>query len=58
MRLTVGDLYWERSWPLDSRTYIAPDLPTEMSSQIFFAGRDPAMEAILSFRGDLTDQKS
>ena len=49
MRATVSDLYWERSWPMDHRTWIPPDLPTEMSSADYFAGRDPAMEAVLAF---------
>jgi tetratricopeptide (TPR) repeat protein len=49
MRMTVSDLYWQRSWPMDHRQWIPPDLPTEMSSAHFFAGRDPAMEAILAF---------
>lgn len=50
MRITVSDLYWQRSWPLDHRKWIPPDIPTEMTSAHFFAGRDPAMEAILAFK--------
>ena len=49
MRMTVSDLYWQRSWPMDHRQWIPPDIPTEMSSAILFAGRDAAMEAILAF---------
>ncbi len=49
MRMTVSDLYWQRSWPMDHRMWIPPDIPTEMSSAIYFAGRDAAMEAILAF---------
>ena len=53
MRMTVSDLYWQRSWPMDHRMWIPPDVPTEMSSAAYFAGRDPAMEAILAFgKGD------
>ena len=44
---TVSDLYWQRSWPMDDRMWIAPDLPTPPSIKAFLAGRDPAMEAIL-----------
>ncbi len=50
MRMTVSDLYWQRSWPMDHRQWIPPDIPTEMSSAHFFAGRDPAMEAIRKYR--------
>jgi hypothetical protein len=49
MRMTVSDLYWQRSWPMDHRMWIPPDIPTEMSSAMFLAGRDPAMEAVLAF---------
>jgi hypothetical protein len=49
MRMTVSDLYWQRSWPMDHRQWIPPDIPTEMSSTTLFAGRDAAMEAILAF---------
>lgn len=49
MRMTVSDLYWQRSWPMDHRQWIPPDIPTEMSSAMLFAGRDAAMEAILAF---------
>jgi C-terminal processing protease CtpA/Prc len=49
MRMTVSDLYWQRSWPMDHRQWIPPDVPTEMSSAVLFAGRDAAMEAILAF---------
>ena len=44
---TVSDLYWQRSWPMDDRMWIAPDLPTPPSIKAFLVGRDPAMEAIL-----------
>lgn len=44
---TVSDLYWQRSWPMDDRMWIAPDLPAPPSFKVFFAGKDPSMEAIL-----------
>lgn len=44
---TISDLYWQRSWPMDDRMWIAPDLPAPPSIKAFMAGRDPAMEAIL-----------
>ena len=44
---TISDLYWQRSWPMDDRMWIAPDLPAAPSIKAFLAGRDLAMEAIL-----------
>lgn len=36
----------QHSWPEDNRIWIAPDVPVGLSSTDFFAGRDPALEAI------------
>lgn len=47
IRVEVSTLYWERSTPDDSREWIEPDIPTPLSAEDFFAGRDPALEAIL-----------
>ena len=49
MRMTVSDLYWQRSWPMDHRMWIPPDIPTETSWALYFAGRDPALEAVFAF---------
>jgi len=38
----------QNSWPEDHRIWIAPDVPVGLSSAAFFAGRDPALEAISS----------
>jgi len=46
---TVSDLYWQRSWPMDDRIWIAPDLPATPSFESFSNGKDPAMEAIKAF---------
>ncbi|MFM9874344.1 MAG: hypothetical protein ACKVQS_12870 [Fimbriimonadaceae bacterium] len=43
---TVSDLYWQRSWPMDERIWIAPQLPTPPSFAKFSKGIDPAMAAI------------
>jgi hypothetical protein len=45
---TVSDLYWQRSWPMDDRMWIAPDLPTPPTFASYRDGVDPAMEAILN----------
>jgi tetratricopeptide (TPR) repeat protein len=49
MEGSISDLYWQRSWPMDHRTWIAPDLPAPPSIDLFRANRDPAMEAILAY---------
>ena len=43
---TVATQPHQHSWPEDHRLWIAPDVPVGLSSTDFFAGRDPAMEAI------------
>jgi tetratricopeptide (TPR) repeat protein len=44
----VGDLYWQTSWPMDHRPWIAPDLYTPPTFEAYSQNRDPAMEAILT----------
>lgn len=45
---TISDLYWQRSWPMDDRIWIAPDLPAAPSIKAFLAGKDPAIEVIIA----------
>lgn len=45
---TISDLYWQRSWPMDHRQWIAPDLPAPPDMEMIQANRDPALEAILA----------
>ena len=45
--LYMATRYWERSTPDDARITIEPDIPVDLSSADYFAGRDPALEAIL-----------
>lgn len=49
MGFTVSDLYWQRSWPMDYRNWIAPQLPAPPNFAAYKANRDPSMEAILAF---------
>jgi hypothetical protein len=46
---SISDLYWQRSWPMDHRTWIAPDLPAPPSVELFKSNRDPALEAIREY---------
>lgn len=47
--MRVSTLYWQVSDPRDDREGIVPHLPAPLTSADFLAGRDPSMEAILSF---------
>ena len=46
--LYMATRYWERSTPDDARLTIEPDIPVDLSSDDYFAGRDPVLEAILA----------
>jgi len=45
----ISTVYWRDWTPDESRPSIAPDISTPLSSADYFAGRDPAMDAILQF---------
>jgi hypothetical protein len=46
--VSVATEYFVGSTPDDPRLTIAPDIPTPLSSSEYFAGRDPALAAILA----------
>jgi hypothetical protein len=46
--LYMAARYWERSTPDDARITIEPDIPVDLTSEDYFAGRDPVLEAILA----------
>jgi tetratricopeptide (TPR) repeat protein len=52
-QVNVSDLYWQTSWPMDHRTWIAPDLYAPPTFASYVENRDPAMEAILACRDHL-----
>jgi len=45
----VSDQYWQSSWPSDTREWTTPFFYIEPSFKDFAAGRDPDLEAILSY---------
>lgn len=47
---TISDLYWQSSWPMDGRTWIAPHLYAPPTFAAYAANRDPALEAVLACR--------
>ncbi len=51
--VNVSDLYWQASWPMDHRPWIAPELYAPPSFEAYSQNRDPAMEALLSCREHL-----
>jgi hypothetical protein len=46
--VSVATEYFVRSTPDDERLKIDPEIPTSLSAADYFAGRDPALEAILA----------
>jgi hypothetical protein len=46
--LRMAARYWERSTPDDTRITIEPEIPAELTADDYFAGRDPALEAIVA----------
>ncbi|MBA2704614.1 MAG: hypothetical protein H0U60_12285 [Blastocatellia bacterium] len=48
--VNISDLYWQSSWPMDYRTWIAPQIYTPPTFAAYRANRDPAMEAVLAYR--------
>ena len=44
---SMSSRYFQDSDPLDDRQWIAPDIPVRLSSQDYFANRDPVLAAVL-----------
>ena len=47
VRGSISTMHWQDSNPDDTRRFIAPDVPVGLRAADYFAGRDPALEAIL-----------
>ncbi len=54
LTLRVSSLHWSSQAGNDSRDYLVPDLPAPWTSAAFFAGGDPALEAVRSYSADFT----
>lgn len=52
VRGSISNRYWQDSGPDDVRPWIAPQVPVTLSAEDYFAGRDPALEAILTIIGE------
>lgn len=44
---SISSRYWQDSHATDDRLWIAPDIPVALSSEDYFANRDPVLEAVL-----------
>jgi hypothetical protein len=49
LMLSISSRWWQDSYPSDERPYIPVDMPVEISSRDWLAGRDPVMEALRNF---------
>jgi tetratricopeptide (TPR) repeat protein len=49
---TVAAELAQNSWPEDHRIWIAPDVPVALSSEDYFVGNDPALDAVLELIAD------
>jgi hypothetical protein len=47
--ISVSDLWWQTSFPMDYRVWVAPALYAPPTAEAFRAHRDPALEAIFDF---------
>lgn len=50
LQANVSDFYWQSSWPMDYRAWIAPQIYRPPTFAAYRANRDPALEAIFSQR--------
>ncbi|MCP3919118.1 MAG: hypothetical protein GY711_26545 [bacterium] len=46
-RASISSVYHQQSWPKDARIWVAPHVPVGLSSEAYFAGEDPALDAVL-----------
>jgi hypothetical protein len=46
LELEVTALKWQLSYPGDERREISPDMPIQFTAADYFAGRDPALDAV------------
>jgi tetratricopeptide (TPR) repeat protein len=55
LRVSLSDIYWQNSLGMDYRTWIAPQLYAPPTFASYRSNRDPAMEAILAYRGTMPE---
>lgn len=55
LRVSISGLFWQNSLPVDNRDWIAPDIPARLSSGDYLRQRDPALDAIMRYEHDATN---
>jgi hypothetical protein len=50
LQANVSNLFWQSSWPTDQRVWIEPLVYAPPTFEAYRANRDPAMEAITTYR--------
>lgn len=53
LQANAADLFWQTSWPLDFRTWTAPDIYAPPTFEAYRRNQDPALDAILAVREQL-----
>lgn len=48
--VNVSDLFWQSAWPMDYRTWTAPQIYTPPTFAAYRLNRDSALEAILAYK--------
>ena len=51
--VNAADLYWQTSWPMDHRPWIAPELYAPPTFESYRGNQDPALDAVLASREHL-----
>ena len=46
---SISNLYWQNTWTMDTRPWIAPLLYVPVTFDAYKSRRDPALEAILAY---------
>jgi tetratricopeptide (TPR) repeat protein len=49
LRVSISDLYWQNTWTMDTRTWLAPLLYVPVTFEAYKSKRDPALETILAY---------
>lgn len=55
LTVRISSLEWQYSSPRDDRPWVPPHLPVAVTSEHFFAGRDPVLDAVLDGFGPAGD---
>jgi tetratricopeptide (TPR) repeat protein len=53
VNVNVSDFFWQTSWPVDPRQWIAPEIYVPVTFEAYRRNADPALDAILAAREHL-----